>query len=114
MRMWMLEPVLLCKKHLLGAHGELHKHRHNFVKQHKMDGRMEPVVQIEPKSMKVQHDKLAAEMIQRGYNHKSPYEQPDISYLPEKYQVAEVDTDISIRDLMERCPDCKRRIMEHG
>ena len=75
---------------------------------------MEPVVQIEPKSMKVQHDKLAAEMIQRGYNHKSPYEQPDISYLPEKYQNAEVDIGVSIKDLMERCPDCCERIIKNG
>ena len=30
MRMWMLNPELLCKKHLLGAHGELHKHRTQF------------------------------------------------------------------------------------
>ncbi|MFW6247177.1 MAG: hypothetical protein ACOC22_03345 [bacterium] len=30
--MWGINPELLCKKHLLGEHGEIHKHRYNFVK----------------------------------------------------------------------------------
>jgi len=40
MRMWMVEPKLLCKKHLLGEHNEIHKHRHNFVKKHSVKGRI--------------------------------------------------------------------------
>jgi hypothetical protein len=27
MMMWMIDPVLLCRKHLLGEHGEIHKFR---------------------------------------------------------------------------------------
>lgn len=102
MRMWMVDPKILCRKHLLGEHGEIHKHRHNFVKQHKMDGR---IGQIEPKSMEKRHDILAKEMLKRGYNHQSPFSQPDISYLP-KMTVNKSD---ALSDLLSRCSECKKR-----
>lgn len=108
----MIPPEMLCDQHLLGEHGEIHKHRHNFEKQHQIAGRMMPVVQIEPKSMQSRHDDLAQEMLRRDMNHKSPYTQPDISYLPEGFLSAEVDTDQSLKDLCHRCDDCRQRIEE--
>lgn len=102
MRMWMCDPKILCRKHLLGEHGEIHKHRHNFVKQHKMSGR---IGQIEPDSMELRHEELAAEMLRRGYNHQSPFEQPDVSYLPEMT----VNREEALEDLLNRCEDCKKR-----
>lgn len=111
MRMWMIPSKLLCKKHLLGEHGEIHKHRHNFIKQHKITNRIYPVVQIEPASMKQRHDELADEMIRRGYNHESPYEQPDLSYLRESERNVKVDYNISISDLIDRCPQCTKNLM---
>lgn len=30
MRMWMIDPKLLCRKHLLGEHNEIHKHLPSF------------------------------------------------------------------------------------
>ena len=110
MRMWMINPELLCKKHLLGEHGEIHKHRHNFLKKHRITKRISPVVQIEPISMESRHDILAAEMIRRGYNHNSPYIQPDISYLNNNERLAKVDIYVSIADLLNRCPECSKRI----
>jgi len=109
--MWMVDPRLLCRKHLLGEHGEIHKHRHNFVKQHSISKRVSPVVQIEPSSMQTRHDQLAMEMLRRRFNHYSPFEQPDISYLPEVEQNATVDLSISYTDLTERCPECAKNIM---
>ena len=64
----MIEPKFLCRKHLLGEHGEIHKHKHNFEKKHNMTGRMG---QIFPDKMQERHDLLAEEMLNRGYNHKS-------------------------------------------
>lgn len=110
MRMWMIEPSLLCNKHLLGEHGEIHKHKHNFVKKHNIRGRILPIAQIEPSSMQVRHDDLAAEMAGRGMNHRSPYEMPDISYLEPIYREAKVDINNSKKDLCSRCAECKRRI----
>ena len=111
MRMWMVDPRLLCRKHLLGEHGEIHKHRHNFVKHHSISKRVSPVVQIEPSSMEKRHDELAAEMLRRGFNHQSPFEQPDISYLPNVEQNARVDLSISYNDLVDRCPECAKNIL---
>jgi hypothetical protein len=106
----MIDPRLLCDQHLLGEHGEIHKHRHNFVKQHKMTKRIFPVTQIQPSTMEERHDELAEEMLRRRMNHKSPYTQPDISYLPLDQQLAMVDPINSLKDLMGRCPACAERI----
>ena len=95
MRMWMIEPELLCDKHLLGEHGELHK----FIS---------PVVQIELTSYQSRHDELAKEMLSRGMDHKSPLpELPDFSYLPRKQFEAKVDRGVSRVDLHERCNECR-------
>jgi len=112
MRMWMVNPKLLCNQHLCGEHGEIHKHKHNFVKGHRMHGRLNPVVQIEPSKMGQRHDELAEEMLRRGMNHKSPYEQPRIDHYGNEVINARVDINISLKDLCERCPRCKERIEE--
>ena len=106
----MIDPKLLCRKHLLGEHGEIHKFRHNFVKKHSVKGRIDIVVEIEPENMQKRHDELAKEMLRRGYNHKSPYEQPDLSHLPDYQRYAKVDLEYNLKDLATRCPDCRARI----
>jgi len=103
----MLDPRIMCKKHILGEHGEIHKHRHNFVKKHSIKGRIFPIVQIEPASMKKRHDELA-----KYLNHKSEYEMPDISHLPHNQREAKVDKNISISDLSERCEVCRKLMKE--
>lgn len=110
MRMWMIETDKLCVKHLLGEHGEIHKHRHSFVKCHSISGRINPVVLIEPANMGKRHDELAEEIVKRGYNHNSHYEQPDLSYLPDSELNAKVDLDLSYRELSKRCEYCKALI----
>lgn len=102
MRMWMTDPKTLCRKHLLGEHGEIHKHRHNFVSGHSIAGRRG---QIEPLAMQARHDALAAEMVRRGYNHASPYTQPDTSAYGD-LSAWRVDVDESARELVKRCKDC--------
>lgn len=107
MRMWMIPPENLCNRHLVGEHGELHKHRHVFVKRQSISGRISPVVQIEPVSMKTRHNDLALEMLYRGMNHNSPYEMPDISYLPADQRYAKVNLGQSYLDLGGRCEKCR-------
>lgn len=114
MRMWGVNPKLLCRNHLLGEHNEIHKHRHNFVKKHRITKRIKPVVQIEPENMKKRHDELAEEMISRGYKHQSPYEQPDLSHLTNEERYAKIDLNISINDLVQRCVECEKRIKDEN
>lgn len=107
--MWMIVPNLLCRKHLLGEHNEIHKHNHNFEKHHSISGRIKPIVLIEPENMKKRHDELVEEMLRRGYNHQSPYEQPDLSYLPDEERYAKVDLEYNLLDLYSRCDECFSR-----
>jgi hypothetical protein len=102
--MWMVEAKMLCNRHLLGEHGEIHKHRHVFVKGYKIEGRKG---QIEPASMGSRHDELVREMFRRGMQHKSPYSQPDLSGYDLTGFV--VDRSASLADLIGRCQDCKER-----
>jgi len=98
MRMWMVDPKLMCKQHLVGEHGEIHKHRHNFVKGHSIAGRRG---QIEPTAMQKRHDELAAFLC----NHKSPYKQPDLSgYNLDGFVV---DVQESLAELSRRCSKCR-------
>ena len=110
MRMWMVNPKWLCRKHLLGEHGEIHKHRHSFVKHHSIAKRVSPVVQVEPLSMQARHDALASEMSRRGYTHASPYEQPE----PLEHMSATVDTQAAMLDLFARCPECRERYSKNS
>jgi len=112
MRMWMLPTKFLCQKHLLGEHGELHKHRHNFEKHHSIAGRISPFVAIEPANMEMRHNELVVEMYIRGYNHKSPYTLPDLSYLPDYQRNAKVNYEYNLADLIGRCPECAKRISQ--
>lgn len=114
MRMWMIKTIYLCNRHLLGEHSELHKHRHVFVKKQKINSRMFPIVQIVPSEMQNRHNELVVEMVKRGMNHKSPYEQPDVSYLSDEYLNAKVDLNYNIQDLFDRCEKCRKRILAYS
>lgn len=105
MRMWMINPKLLCNQHLLGEHGEIHKFRHNFEKQHNMSKRI-LLKQIEPAMMESRHNELAEEMLKRGMNHKSPYIMPDISYIDKELLLMTVNIEENKKDLISRCKKC--------
>ena len=107
----MLSPKLLCNKHLLGEHGELHKFIPTFKKGYRVDKRVSPIVQIQFKGYQERHDALAEEMIKRGMNHKSPLpELPDFKSIYKEYYEKTVDISNSINDLTMRCERCKERI----
>ena len=106
----MVDPRLMCDRHLLGEHGELHKFKPSFVKHHSIAGRVWPEVQIEPEAMAARHNALASEMLARGMNHRSPYVMPDLSYLPEGDRRAKVNQVQSIVDLYYRCEACRMRM----
>jgi hypothetical protein len=105
--MWMIDVRMLCDQHLLGEHGEIHKHRHIFVKGHRIAGRKG---QIEPGSMGSRHDELAKEMIRREMTHRSPYVQPDLSGYDLTGFV--VDREAALADLVGRCEECAKRVAE--
>lgn len=77
MRIWDVEPGVLCRAHLLGEHRELHAvwavltedrqgYRHHPETQ-RWQGRLAALYE--------RHEALVAEMTSRGYNHRSPLDQ---------------------------------------
>ena len=109
--MWMINPKHLCKKHLLGEHGEMHKFLPSFRKKVKIDGRFSPIVQIQFQGYKERHDALAEEMLRRGMNHKSPLiDLPDFKSMYPQHYHRTVEVPHNIKDLSERCPDCRERM----
>ena len=111
MRMWMINPALLCRKHLLGEHGEIHKFLPSFQKKHDMSKRI-TLKQIDPWAMQTRHDELTKELIRRGYKHNSPYTQPDLAYLYAYKHLVNIDIKANEADLATRCPECRKLINE--
>lgn len=74
MRIWDLPPALLCRQHLLGEHRELHglwivltQARAGYrahPETRRWEGRLEALYN--------RHEVLVAEMLARGYQHRSP------------------------------------------
>jgi len=102
MRMWMIDPSLLCRNHLLGEHKEIHMLAGCVRLKKSLVGYIDRGL-IELTNLNDRHDKLVVEMTRRGYNHQSP--------LPLVCSSGGlVDLNKSTLDLKERCPACAIRI----
>lgn len=102
--MWMVPPEKMCRQHLLGEHVELHmfvgainkgKRLNHFAENNYLDSR----------KIKSRHSAIVKEMKRRGYNHQSPLEYQD------KLKIGKVDAEKSYKDLLARCPECRRIAM---
>lgn len=108
MRMWMVDPGLMCRQHLLGEHVELHMLCGCLSKKKSIRGYIERG-QLEPQSIEERHRELVAEMERRGYNHDSPLDVPDTSYLPDTILRGRVNSSKSLKELQARCEQCRKR-----
>jgi hypothetical protein len=105
MRMWAVNPKVLCQKHLLGEHVETHMFVGTIRKGISIQGYIDKGL-VNPARIIERHDLLAKEMTRRGMNHKSPI--PLIKLPPEK----PIAVKHSLRELKRRCPDCQARILK--
>jgi hypothetical protein len=103
-RMWMVDPRILCRKHLLGEHVELHMAAAWLKRGKHIDGWVDGNC-LEPRSIGARHKALAAELTRRGYKHRSPLRQPLISSW--QHPTAKVDRKAALQELLHRCPTCK-------
>ncbi len=76
MRVWDIHPKHLCRKHLLGEHRELHG-LWNILTVHKGKGGYSRHPETlrwvgKQKALYNRHQALVAEMLRRGYQHRSP------------------------------------------
>lgn len=103
MRMWMVDPTLLCNQHLLGEHVETHMFLGTIRKNVSLGGYVTKGL-VQTKDLKARHDALAAEMTARNMNHRSPLEYVD------NLNLGKVDILNSLNDLSGRCEKCRTRI----
>lgn len=101
--MWNVDPSVLCRKHLLGEHVELHM-AVGSIRRGRSLGRFISDGLIETASIQARHQALAVEMAKRGYKHKSPLRYKD------KLGLGRVDPSVSMVELARRCPDCRARL----
>lgn len=107
MRMWMVNPKILCRKHLLGEHVEHHMFIGTLAEGKAIAGYLANNL-MEPAMLYARHDQLAAEMVSRGYKHKSPLRVIELA-LPDEQTEVKVDSEASLLDLVNRCPECADR-----
>lgn len=103
--MWMVDPRIMCRKHLLGEHVETHMFFGTIKKGCvSLKGYVDNNL-LEVSSLRERHDLLAKEMVRRGYRHQTPMGNCDRS----KVESVQIDVDASLTELLKRCPECRSR-----
>ena len=115
MRMWLCDPKILCRKHLLGMHLELHMFVGHMKAKRKITGFLKNNC-LEPKILKEQHDIIKNELIRRNYKHRTPMTCEDVNialkYLTYCELEHKIDKDRSLSTLINRCEECRKRYNE--
>jgi hypothetical protein len=101
--MWMVEPELMCDRHLLGEHAELHMLAGSLSHNKSIEGFLHGL--LNPNLMQSRHDALVYEMTRRGMKHRSPLEAVAYHGDCEKISVEE-----NLKELVRRCPRCAKLI----
>ena len=107
--MWMVNPAVMCSRHLLGEHVECHMLAGHLQRKRRIKNYIRLNL-LQPSVLRERHDQLALEMQKRGMLHKSPLPEFDLSFLPEQHRLYTVDTRRSLIELSARCPECRQRL----
>jgi hypothetical protein len=104
----MVRTTWMCRRHLLGEHLECHMFLGSLKKKISLIGYLNSNC-FEPLKLKERHNLLAAEMISRGYRHKSPldFSSEVLSYLDETQLNHKIEVESSFQDLVRRCKECR-------
>jgi len=104
-----VDPAIICRKHLIAEHAEIHMFVGTIEVKKQLDGYATGNC-LDISKLKHRHDVLAAEMLKRNYQHYSPLPQGrinelDLSYLPEWVVETTIDADVSLFQLLN-CKEC--------
>lgn len=102
MRMWMVDPRIMCRQHLLGEHVEHHMFVGTIQRGIGLSGYLENNL-LEMESLAARHDALVAEMAARWYRHRSPLPLVQPPYY------GKIDREAALAELIRRCPMCAAR-----
>jgi hypothetical protein len=105
----MVNPAIMCNKHLLGEHVECHMLVGHLQRKRRITNYVRLNL-LQPRSLGERHDQLACEMENRGMLHKSPLPEFDLSYLPEEHRTYTVNVYTSLTELSGRCSECRGRL----
>jgi len=109
--MWMVDPKIMCRQHLLGEHVEHHMFMGTIKKKKNLQGYVDNNL-FEYLSLVNRHKELVFEMLNRGFKHNSELIVYDGSYLNNKIWNSKVDRIKSLKELLDRCSECRQRYME--
>ncbi len=108
-RMWGINPKLMCDQHLLGEHSEMHQEvgtlRNHAHGRKVVEGHAEEN-QIDTSLIQERHDDLVEELERRGFEHDSPMDYRD------KLDLGEINIEKNIKELAERCEECRERMTD--
>ena len=105
MRMWMVDPRVMCNQHLLGEHVELHMTVGCLAKGYERTAyALAQMNLLELDNLGWRHADIRDEMLARGMNHQSPLTQSDIE---SGVYLGRVDVEESYREMARRCEDCR-------
>ena len=109
MRQWMVDPKIMCRKHLLGEHVEHHMFIGSINRGKSLTGHLR-LNQLEPRSLLQRHEDLVNEMRSRGYRHVSPLPKFSVENQPDVM----IDRVASLTDLLRRCINCRALYDKHN
>jgi hypothetical protein len=100
--MWMVNPRIMCRQHLLGEHVEIHMFIGTLNRKKSVKGYLEKGL-LEVHNLYNRHEELVKEMKRRGYNHYSEVD--------EKWKFVQkagfVNKEKNFDELINRCSKCK-------
>lgn len=108
MRMWMVNPRIMCDDHLLGEHNECHMLIGTLNKGKSVDDYLNNNL-FEPLSLVSRHNALVNEFHRRNWGgHKTPLTEFDYSLekLTNDEKFTTIDRKSSLKDLLTRCNTC--------
>ena len=108
MRMWNVDPRIMCRQHLLGEHVETHMLVGSISKRISLFGYATSNL-LEVGKLRYRHDLLAKEMLRRGFAHNSPLPDFDTSYLGEIEATMTIDVAKAKAGLLARCNSCSEQ-----
>lgn len=103
MRMWKVDPKIMCNKHLVGEHVEMHMFIGAIKKHKNLKGYLDKGL-VEIHNIRNRHEELAQELARRGFKHNSPL--PDCDLENKGF----VNIDNNILELHMRCVMCRCKI----
>jgi hypothetical protein len=106
-RMWMVDPVVLCNKHLIAEHHEIHMFIGMLKKGRSIQGYIDKGL-VEVGSLFSRHECLVKEMLNRNMNHLTSLD--NIELLNVLVHDKKVDIENSKKELKSRCIYCALRI----